>query len=294
LTSLQTDLLAFGATAVTATLPLPTEALDTAAVRSVITDPDLGFDADALVGTRPRKITSLGDAEVALRLGLVQHPAFRAVLAGTLRLPTGKRDSPRNLVDISTGDRQMDVEVGLELAVEPGSWLGLSLFGSYTLQMADELPLRVTSPHLPIALAANERTVQRDLGDIIHVRAYPTIRLNESFRVFGSASYIRKAADVYTSTGGTDPAFATVTDLAIDSRVEVWSFGGGISYRASGGRRGTGLPIEAGLASQTAFFGEGGLTPKGTSVGLHLRLFYRIFGSSPEAPAEAESSGGAR
>ncbi len=60
--------------------------------------------------------------------------------------------------------------------------------------------------------------------------------------------------------------------------METLSFGGGIYYRSERGRRAAGLPIEAGVHYHAAFRGEGGLTPKFTTVKFYLRLFYQLFG----------------
>ena len=189
---------ALGAPAITESLPLPSDAVPPDSLQLVLSDTTLGFGYNAQPLEFAKYRQQLGDLELGLRVGILQSPSLRAVLSTTARLPTGTRDAPDHYVDIGTGDKQPDVETGLDIAFEPGSVVGLAVSARYNLQLSDQLVRRLAQPHSPIALAAAERTVSRDLGDVLTVAAYPTLRLNQSFRAYGAIHYYRKASDTYS------------------------------------------------------------------------------------------------
>ncbi len=253
---------------------LPATPASAAGVDAILAGDDFGYGLGPLSPVETVTLSGLGDIEVGLRYALVQGPGLRAVVGLLARLPTGKRDDPDNLLDLATGDRQTDVMVSVDAALEPGARLGLWLGASYTLQLADRLSRRVTPTDQPIALAASEAIVDRNLGDILRVSVHPTLRLTPEFRAFVSAFYLRKGADRYSA-----PVLDTLTAM------ETWGFGAGLWYRADRGRRGPALPLEAGIVYDAAFFGSGGTTPKTGRLGLSLRLYYRLWGGSAAAPA---------
>jgi hypothetical protein len=268
------ELAALGAAPVTTTLPLPLSKLSAADINDrLLGGPD--FDASPIDFNRQ---TKLGDIEVGARFGLLTGSAVRAVLATTVRLPTGRPSSADNFVDIGTGDGQTDLEVGLEAALEPGGSVGISFGASYTLQMPHNLTRRITTPDAPLVPISRRVLVQRDLGDVLTVSAYPTIRLSDVFRVFGSVHYYRKAKDDFSLAGSPNGALPDVALLAVETEQRALSFGGGIAYRSDRTSTGRALPIEAGLNYRSAFSGSGGLTPKANTMQLYLRLFFRING----------------
>lgn len=271
------ELLALGASPVTTALPLPESRLSADDINGqLLGGPDFG--ASPIDFNRQ---TKLGDIEVGARLGLLTGSAVRAVVTTTVRLPTGRPATADNFVDIGTGDGQTDLEVGLEAALEPGSSVGLSFGASYTLQMAHNLTRRITTPDAPLVPIGRRVLVKRDLGEVLTLSAFPTIRLSDVFRVFGSVHYYRKAKDVY-SLAGSDPngTLPDVAMLAAESERQALSFGGGIAYRSDRTSTGRALPIEAGLNYRSAFSGSGGLTPKANSMQLYLRLFFRMTGNN--------------
>jgi hypothetical protein len=199
-----TDLQSFGAPALAATLPLPGDAIGTSAIDSVLTDPLFGYDADPLGFVKYKE--KLGDIELGLRWGLAQGQSMRAVLSTIVRLPTGFRDEPGNFTDIGTGDRQTDLQVGLDAAFEPGSIVSLALTGYYNLQLGDQLPRRVTSHERPIRVAAYELNVSRNLGDAYRIAAFPAVRLAPGFAAYGSIDYYHKGSDKYSFVGAPSPS----------------------------------------------------------------------------------------
>lgn len=276
------ELQALGTTTVTAGLPLPTDPLSTDDVNRLLTDEELGYSGAPLSFIRG---TGFGDAEISVRIGAIQSPALRAVLSGTVRLPTSKLDLTENFLDLGTGDAQMDVIGGLEIVWQPGA-AGLAVGGQYTLQLSDTPTRRIGPPSNPILPLSTQTTVTRDLGDIIHVFAYPTLRLSPTFTAYASVSYFKKQADAYSNPAdGNAESLFPVSSLAEESQMEALSFGGGLTYRTTPqftpGER---LPIEAGVSYQSAFMGSGGLTPKANEVRLFMRLFYNLFAGGTTPP----------
>jgi hypothetical protein len=277
--NLAVELQTLGAPAVTATLPLPNGRLAADDINGVLTGAGFGYEASPLQFSKLRQ--ALGDAAVGLRIGLLRKRQLRTLVSTTVRLPTGTRDLPDHFTDIGSGDRQMDVIMGLEAAWEPGAFLALAAGASYTLQLADNLPRRVTAHDQPLAPLDTRADVERNLGDELRIGVFPSLRLNDSFVVYGSMHYYRKSADGFALSSGAQPS-ATVdpADLGFETERRTLSFGGGIAYRATSARSGPTLPVEAGIDYRATFSGSGGQTPKSTTLGFYLRLFWRLFGGA--------------
>ncbi len=289
--NISAELQAMGAPGITGTLAFPTSIIDpdSTDIRSVLTEPGFGYDAQPLEFAKYRQ--KLGDIELGLRFGLIQRPALRAVLSTKVRLPTGTRDAPDHYVDIGTGDKQMDVEAGVDMAFEPGSVVGVAVSARYNLQLSDQLVRRVTSPYEPLALASTEHLFARNLGDVISVSAFPTLRLNESFRAYGAIQYYRKGSDAYDWADDSYHIESSITtgNLETATSMRSVSVGAGIHFR-SHGREGLSLPAEAGVYYHAAYQGSGGFAPKTAGVTFYLRLFRRLFGGAPEPEEESEVS----
>ena len=277
------SLASLGANAVTATFPLPSARLDSADVQRIVMDSAFGY-AYLLPLATPKRLYRLGDVEAFLRIGLLRGTRLRAVLTTGVRLPTGYRQQPTHAFNLGTGDKQLDIEAGVELAWEPGA-LGISGTAIYTHQMADQLTVRWAAPEQPLAPAAYQQFTDRQLGDVFRAAIYPSLRLNEGFRVYGSAYYFHKAADTYALAAGVTPVpgMPAAADIARGSSGQALSLGGGIAYRATRPQRDTtgtltALPVEAGMSYQAAFSGSGGLVPKSTMLHLYLRFHARLFG----------------
>lgn len=277
--ALSTELDSLGAPAFTGSFPLPNGRLDAEGIGTVLGDPEFGYEALPLAFTRYRQ--KLGDVELGVRFGLVQRSATRAVVFATARLPTGTLDDPDNFVDIGTGDRQTDVELGFEGFVQAGSFVALAASAAYTFQFSQQLPRRVTSHDRPIAPLSALTDVNRDLGDVLRVGLYPSLRLAPAFIAYGSATYLRRSADRVTLAGTSGGTSLDPAALEFETSMETMSFGGGIAYHAV---RGRGLPVEAGVDYRAVFSGSGGQTPKRTTLNFYLRLFWRLFGGEGAEP----------
>ncbi len=284
--SLVADLQSLGAPAVTSSFPLPSEPVTTSDVETLSSDPAYGYSAPLLGLTKYSN--RIGDVEVGMRFGIAQNEKLRAVLIGNVRLPTGNRDVPDNYTDIGPGDKQTDIEFGIQSVWMPGTFLALAIDAMYTMQLGDRLERRVTPPDRPFATLATQATVQRNLGDILRVGVYPSLRLSEGFTAYGSATFLHKSADAFTLTGALDvpPSLGGPVSAADLERNTSWrslSFGGGIYLRMDRGAVEPKLPIEGGVDYRSAFSGSGGLTPKTTTVNFFLRLYWRLWGGPPPA-----------
>ncbi len=290
LQSISTEFRSFGVPALATALPLPADAVGRDAVQSVLAEEAFGYLADSLGFVKYKE--KLGDLELGLRWGLLQGRSLRAVLSTVVRLPTGFRDSPSNFTDIGTGDKQTDIQVGLDAALEPGNLVSLALSGYYNLQMGDQLRRRITSHTRPIQLSAYELQVSRNLGDVARVAIYPAVRLAPGFTAYGSVDYYYKGPDKFSlvETSTAPPETPDVQELEIGTGVKQLNVGGGIHFRSTG-RNPTSLPLEAGLLYYSSYSGSGGQAPKLRTINFYLRLFFRLFGGEgseePEQTPEA-------
>jgi hypothetical protein len=293
--AVKADLATFGATPVSQSLALPAVPLDTATFNDMLVEDGWGYGADPLSFVKYGM--KFGDAEVGVRWSALQGSSLRAVLGGTVRLPTGKVDTPENFVDIGTGDHQTDVVLDAEAVWRFGSILALAGMASYTFQLGHNLERRITSHTRPIAIAATQQLVSRNLGDYFEVGLYPTLYLSRSFVAYGSAYYYYKPTDRFDLTGAyslpDDQLPTDITGLEFETSRETLSFGAGIHYYSTQGRHTTKLPIEAGIDYRTAFQGTGGMTPKVSRLTFYLRLYLRLWGRGEEdRPLPEEELGG--
>lgn len=263
-------------------LLFPEARADTAALGTVLGDPRYGYDGSPLETTK--LVRRLGDLEVGLRIAVLRAASIRGVLSSTVRLPTGQRADPDDFLQIAAGDRQLDVEIGGELALEPGNTVALWLGGSYNLQLRDQLTRRVTPPDTPLPLATTRALVDRNLGDELRLSAYPSVRLTDRFRVFTTVAYYRKGADRFPGNEVLEPL----------TEMERLSYGGGIWYRTPANAATGQLPLEAGLVYRAAFSGSGGFTPKTRGVEFSLRLYFGLWGAPPSSTPPSPPSQSSR
>lgn len=282
LAGVATQLAGLGGGAVNASLLVfPSSRLHNAGLHTMVQDSAFGYEMLPLA--TPRRTYTLGDVEAFARIGLLREGRLRAVVTLGARFPTGQRQDQRHVFNLGTGDRQLDLGGGLEVAWEPGR-LGLSGTALYTAQFADQLSMRWAPPDRPIAPLAYQYLTDRNLGGVFQAAVYPSLTLSEGFKVYGSAYYYHKAPDSYALAAGVAPLPGTPAgdDLARGSGGESLSLGGGIAYRATRPQRDTtgtrtSLPVEAGLSYQAAFSGSGGLVPKSTVLSLYLRFHAKLF-----------------
>jgi hypothetical protein len=272
-----------GAGTVDSVFPLPTTALDSAGIETIVTASEFGYGYPLALATASR-IYRLGDMEATLRIGLLQGEHLRTILTAGVRLPTGTRaQSLYHAFTLGTGDRQLDVSGGLEFAWDPGR-VGLSGSAIYTHQFSGQDSMRWAPATQPIAEAAFAYPTTFTLGDVFQAAVYPSLTLSPGIRVYGSAYYYHKGLDSYALAAGASaaPGSPTPAQMASGSGGQALMLGGGIAYRAVTARHDSttapSLPVEAGLSYQTTFSGSDGLVPKSTMLSLYLRFYARLWG----------------
>lgn len=253
---------------------LPVTPIDSTALRGLLqTSGPIGGDSLAEVVR-----TGIGDIEVGGWLQLFDNPGWRSQVAVTLRLPTGKTDSPGNLIDIGTGDHQMDVEVGFrnDLVLSRNLWVHAG--GRYGVQMADRLTRRVSPWYLPFATAATTAEVNRNLGDYYAIDVAPNWQLDDAFGVGFGWHYFHQGATTYSYVNPADETTigmpASVLGLA--TSVTQMRVGAGATFstleRYMQGR--ARLPYRVTWSYNSTFYGRGGQVPKAGVMTVEIQAFF--------------------
>jgi len=204
---------------------------------------------------------------------------FRTTVGARMRIPLSAPDAAPYLVPASpmqqpVADGSTDLEFGLWQDAQVGTWLWIVASAGYTIQLADELVMRVHDPEHPFAYSAQERTVNRDLGDVFEFRLSPRFRLNETMSLGLEYRYGSKQSDEYTGTGLPDPS-----PLDSETSQTRQRLGVGAYYRTTP-RYAAGLanfPVELSLVWQGSIAGRGGQTPASDVLTLNIRVPIQLF-----------------
>ena len=236
-----------------------------AALDSLLADSTYAF---APIGnTRRGHRFFAGDAEVQAKVRLWKGSA----VVGLVRVPTGHLDSPQDLFDLSSGDHQTDVELGViqEVTVLRRLWLNLSVRGT---QQRPGMQSRRVAPQdsllVPIAALSNLRW---DPGDALSVDVAPMYRFNQHFAVGVTLGYFSKKRDRYTFASPADsvalatrlgsPRSASVLDAGTsERRVRI---GAAVTYVGPG--------VEGGFSFEQTVSGYGGVIPVTTVLRIVMR-----------------------
>ena len=204
---------------------------------------------------------------------------FRTTAGARLRFPVSDADAAPYLVPTSAmqqpvGDGQTDLEFGVWQDAQFGTWLWIVGSARYTLQLADELVMRVRDPAHPFAYTAQERTVSRNLGDVFELRLSPRFRMNETISLGIEYKWRSKGSDEYSGDGVPDPS-----PLASESSQSRHRLGIGAYYRTTP-RFAAGIanfPMELSIVWQGSIAGGGGQTPASDIMTLNLRVPIQLF-----------------
>lgn len=262
----------------TAAFDLPTSPLDSLGLRRFFSDPAGPLAGDSLTNVLR---TRLGDIEAGATYQLADRRRFRAQLAVTVRFPTGTRDSPNNLIDVGTGDRQLDVEVATRNDLILGSAFWIHAGARYGRQFADELVRRVTPANLPFAPFFSLALVRRDLGDYVAIDIVPNWRLDDAFSVGVGYHYFSQGATRFSYV---DPADETriglpATVLEQETAVRRMRMGAGITFSTLGrySEHRASLPYTVTASYQNTFWGRGGAVPQASVFRLVIRGYVRVW-----------------
>ena len=260
------------------TFALPDSALDSLGLRRLFSDPAGPLAADSLTNVVR---TRLGDVEVGATYQLADRRRFRSQLAVTVRLPTGTRDSENNLIDVGTGDRQLDVEVATRNDLIVASTFWVHAGARYGRQFADELMRRVTPANFPFAPFSSLALVRRDLGDYVAIDIVPNWRLDDAFSVGVGYHYFSQGATRFSYV---DPLGETriglpATVLEQETAVRRMRMGAGITFSTLGryAEHRASLPYTVTASYQNTFWGKGGAVPQASVFRLVIRGYVRVW-----------------
>ena len=241
-----------------------------AALDTMLADTTYAF---APLANTPRRLHYFpGDAELQAKIRLVPgRGAYAAAAQVVVRLPTGHLDSPHDLFDLSTGDRQTDVEVGIvqELTVARLLWLNLSVRAGR--QRPGTRVRRVAPQATALVPRAATARLAWDPGDYAAVDVAPLFRFSDSFGVGLTLGYWTRKRDRYTYRSAQDsiavatrlgaPAPASLLDPGTaERRVRL---GAAVTY--------VGPNAEGGLSIEQTVRGAGGSVPAGTVFRIVMR-----------------------
>lgn len=275
----------WGVAGFTADFLLPTARASATDVQTLLVDSESGWGAAPFTDTRSRLRFWLGDVEVEARWNVANSRRYAATVGALVRLPTGHLDSPHDLIDLSAGDGQTDVEGQLTQELRAGRlWLNAAV--RIGVQLPGQRERRLGPAGTVLVPRGATALLDWDPGDYWQVDVAPLYRLNPhfaagltlGFSTEGRSDYtFRTAADsiaVETAMGGPIPA-------AILNGASGWSrlrLGGAVTY--------TGPVVEGSFVVERVVSGEslgnsipgsGEPTPAATSFRLVLRTSRRLF-----------------
>lgn len=250
--------------------------------------PEAGIGAATPLETR-QGLWAVGDVELTARLRLLDNlttgpngpdsrAGYRLTGRFAVRLPTGTQEDPDILLDIGTGDAQLDVEGGLAADVRLTGWLGLSAATFYTRQGATTLTRRVAPPEMVLSPSTTRRQVRWTPGALMGVDVAPHVRLSATVSLHGEYRYLHKFRDEVALLVP-DPTVEPVV-LELESGLKLHEIGGGLRYDTVEPwlRGGPTRPMEVHLRFLHAIRGSGGHAPESTRVEAGIRLFRRLWG----------------
>ncbi len=287
----------YGNATITGAGPVAAQApLTSADMQTVLTDPAFGINAKPLATSVTRGI---GDIDVGMKLNVYDSfhgddsaryaPSgfnFRQSFGGIYRLGTGSLPSPADFTAIGTGTHESAIQGRTFTDLLFGRHFWLSLVGSYTVQMSDQLPLRIPDSPTQVILASyRQETVQRTLGDLLEVQVNPRWQLNDYLSFSGQYYYAHKAADTYAGrftvtdlAGNTATLDAAVLGMYTETTESRLGIGATYSTVANVEKHKSGLPFDISYFHYETTLGSIGRVPKISVDQVTMRVYQRIFG----------------
>ncbi len=245
-------------------------------------------DTTTVVPLPEAKISRMGDMDIGAIFTVINRfdqpgrrlGGFRLAVTGLVRLPTGQRDDPNNLLDVGTGNGRYEVGVSGTADVGAGR-IGTRLEGGYLLRLAALRVRRVApldDPFAPAQLA----NINENAGDVLSLGARPFFRLAPGIAVHGLMDYYRIGADAAEYNRPSDVIPGVSASVLAEGQRTALAVGGGITYvgRAAHdcepGRK-CGWPIEAAWNYSTVVRATGGRVTKFRTTRLEIRWYQRLW-----------------
>jgi hypothetical protein len=285
LSSLSGDLIAAGLPGISTFMPFATEHVAEDQFWTLPGEAASGVLSTPLAGVKTP--LEMGDMELSAIVRILDTDAGAAEPSGLgarllatalVRLPTGKTELHDVLLDLGTGDGQLDFEGRLLGELTLGRRLGLQAGGRYGVQRPRTLIQRVAPPETVLAPWSLSQVVEWTPGSYLGVEVAPVWRFTGELDLVAEYRFFQKRRDSYEMVG---PSFvaADPSVLEVESGITVHEVGGSLRYDTLS-RLGAGVrPIQAYLRVHRAVAGGGGQTPVTTQVELGVRLFRRVWGN---------------
>ncbi|HSB54559.1 MAG TPA: hypothetical protein VLD58_09395, partial [Gemmatimonadales bacterium] len=235
-------------------------------------------------------LSRMGDMDVGAVYTLVDRfdrigrrpGGFRFAVEGKLKLPTGLRDDPNNLLHVGTGNGRYELGVRGIADLGGGAW-GARFTGGYTRKFKALRVRRVAGPGEAFPEAGTLTNVNYKAGDVLQLGAQPFFRIARNFALASSADYWREAAGSATYYRASDaiPGLPASVLVANSAR-RALMVGGGVSYvgravqECEQGRR-CGFPIDATWRYSRVVTGSGGRVPEFWSTQIEIRWYQRLW-----------------
>ena len=292
---------AFGVGSLPATVtPAPATArIGATGLRTLLTDPAFGLQADSLrISERqgPGDIEALAaltwldtfSADPRERFDLPSGFAVRSTAAIGWRLATIGEDLPISYVDIPTGSGAGAVLARVFADVAVGGRVLTSVAARFAQPTARTVAARIPEAPGDLFVAAyREREVTRTAGREWQLDVTPRVALGRQVALVGQLSQRQRAADRYTGTFDVPNAPTGIGAVTLDAAVlgvgtaqreTRVAYGVAYSTMAAWARRRTTLPVEVSYLRYTSVAGAGGDTPRATTDALTLRIYAPLFG----------------
>jgi hypothetical protein len=287
LASLSGDLIAAGLPGISAFMPFANERVTEEQFWTLPRAPASGVRGSPLASVKGP--WSTGDVELSAVVRILDtgEPGAdgssglgaRVLATALVRLPTGAVPNPDTLLNVGTGDGQLDLEGRLLGQLTFGRRLGLQVGGRYGVQQPRTLVQRVAPPEMVLAPATTRQLVEWTPGAYFGVEIAPVLRFTDELDLVAEYRLFRKYRDTYALTGLSVGAGVDTSVLEVESGFTLHEVGGSLRYDTVW-RLGSGVrPIQAHMRVMHAVAGSGGQVPVTTQLELGVRLFRRIWGS---------------
>ena len=235
------------------------------------------------------KIARMGDMDVGAIYTVIDRfdqpgksGGFRLAVQGLLRLPTGQRDNPNNLLDVGTCNGRYEVGISGTADLGRGK-LGLRMSGGYLLRLASLRVRRVSPLSAPFAEISTLTNVRYNAGDIAQLSVLPFFRIARSFALHLEADWLHQGSDVvnYYSQSDSIPG-VNAAALGRNTSASSLALGVGVTYvgravrECDPGRR-CGFPIDVSWSYTNVFAGSGGRVPQVRATRVEIRWYQRLW-----------------